>query len=201
MTSETYYIFVKAGNTGMNLEDITTFNGKTFEADRDSMQMKYLKTWAENVGININVRETVEESVDDCFKRLSRGEIDAYVTVESYGNRDDCMPICSIGSSESYFGVSKSRPDLLKELNSAMAKIQNVDPYYNQKLLQKYIWSAKTNAYLTAREIDWLSEHGKIRVGYRNNYIPFSTDQEGVLTGALGEFLAHASDRFKDADV
>ena len=201
MTSETYYIFVKAGNTDMNLEDITTFNGKTFEADRDSMQMKYLKTWAENVGININVRETVEESVDDCFKRLSRGEIDAYVTVESYGNRDDCMPICSIGSSESYFGVSKSRPDLLKELNSAMAKIQNVDPYYNQKLLQKYIWSAKTNAYLTAREIDWLSEHGKIRVGYRNNYIPFSTDQEGVLTGALGEFLAHASDRFKDADV
>ncbi|WP_051192341.1 EAL domain-containing protein [Butyrivibrio sp. VCB2001] len=201
MTSETYYIFIKAGNDKMSLEDINTFNGKVFAADKDSMQAEYIKKWADNVGIKIDLLELMDSSVDESFEMLKKGEIDAYVTVESYGNREGCMPVCSVGSSESFFAVTRGRTDLIKELNSAMAKIQNENPYYNQKLLQKYIWSAKTNTYLTAKEIAWLSGHGKIRVGYRNNYMPFSTDERGVLAGALGDFLALVPDNVKDTGI
>ena len=201
MTSETYYIFIKAGNTEMDLEDINSFGGKIFIVDKGSVQADFIKTWAKNVGIDIDLREVVEESVDECFEMLDRGEIDAYVTVESYGNREGCVPVYSIGSSEAFFGVSKARPDLLKELNSAMAKIQNEDPYYNQKLLQKYIWSAKTDTYLTGKELEWLSEHGKIRIGYRDNYMPFSSSEAGVLTGALGDFLTNSKDVIKNSNI
>ncbi len=201
MTSETYYIFIKAGNTDMNLEDINSFSGRRFVVDKGSIQADFIKTWAANVGIEIDLYEAVEESVDESFEMLDRGDIDAYVTVESYGNREGCVPVCSIGSSESFFAVSKNRPDLLKELNSAMAKIQNEDPYYNQKLLQKYIWFAKTDTYLTAKELEWLSEHGKIRVGYRDNYMPFSDEEAGVLIGAVGDFLSKSTDAVKNSNI
>lgn len=201
MTSETYYIFIKAGNTDMNLEDISSFSGRRFVVDKGSVQADFIKTWAANVGIEIDLREVVEESVDECFEMLDNGDIDACVTVESYGNREGCVPVCSIGSSESFFGVSKNRPDLLKELNSAMAKIQNEDPYYNQKLLQKYIWFAKTDTYLTAKELAWLKEHGKIRVGYRDNYMPFSDEEAGVLVGAVGDFLRESVDEVKNSNI
>jgi len=201
MTSETYYIFVKTGNNDITLEDINTFNGKKFVVDKDSVQAGFIKTWAENVGIKIDLRETLAESVDDCFAMLDSGEIDAYVTVESYGNGRKCMPVCSIGSSESFFGVRKGRTDLVKELNSAMAKIQNEDPYYNQKLLQKYIWSAKTDTYLKPGELKWLSNKGKIRVGYRDNYMPFCADENGTLIGALGDFLNTSPEVIKNADI
>ncbi len=201
MTSETYYIFIKAGNTEMSLEDINSFRGKKFAADKASVQSDYIKTWARNVGIEIDLLEIVGESVDECFEMLDRGEIDAYVTVESYGDREGCVPVCSIGSSESFFGVNKDRPDLVKELDSAMAKIQNEDPYYNQKLLQKYIWFAKTDTYLTAKELEWISRHGKIRVGYRDDYMPFSSDEGGTLTGALSDFLNKSPYEIKNSDI
>jgi hypothetical protein len=38
------------------------------------------------------------------------------------------IPICKIASSDFYFAVNKNRPDLLAELNSAMASIQIIQP-------------------------------------------------------------------------
>jgi ESS family glutamate:Na+ symporter len=73
MTSETYYIFIKAGNDKMSLEDINTFNGKVFAADKDSMQAEYIKKWAENVGIKIDLLELMDASVDESFEMLKKG--------------------------------------------------------------------------------------------------------------------------------
>ena len=68
MTSETYYIFIKAGNTEMNLEDINSFSGRKFIVDKGSVQADYIKTWASNVGIEIDLSEVIEQSVDECLK-------------------------------------------------------------------------------------------------------------------------------------
>ncbi len=201
MGSETYCIFIKAGNSDISADDMSTFNGKVFAADKDSLMESLILEWAEKNGIDIEFRGLMKYSVDESFEMLEKGEIDAYVTIESYGNRENVVPVCQVGSSESFFAVSKDRSDLLRELNSAMFSIQNEDPYYNQRLMQKYIWSANTNSYLTDKEIRFLSEHGKIRVGYRNNYMPFCADSDGKLTGALGDFLSKSSTIFKNKEI
>lgn len=201
MSTESYYIFIKSGNTEMTMEDVSTFNGKVFAINKGSVIESFAKTWADNNGIDYNLLEITDQTVDECFEMLDKGTIDAYLTVESYGDREGCVPVCSIGSSDIYFGVTMDRPDLVKELNSAMAKILNEDPYYNQKLLQKYVWSANTDVHLSAGEITWLSDHGAIRVGYKDDYMPFCSDDNGVLTGALGDYLSKASAIMNNANI
>lgn len=50
---------------------------------------------------------------------------------------------------------------------------------------------------------DWLAEHDVIQIGYRDNYIPFcQTDKEtSELTGALKDYLAHAANNLRRADI
>ncbi len=201
MGSESYYIFVRAGNMDMTPEDVSSFDGKVFGVDKGSIMETLTKEWAEKNGLNIEIRESTDLSVDETIDQLVRGEIDAYVTVDSYGDREECVPICQVGTSDYYFAVSKDRPDLLKELNIALTNIQNEDPYYNQRLSEEYIWSANANTYLSEKEIAWLKEHGKIKVGYRDNYMPFCSADGDRLTGALRDFLLKASDLIKNADI
>ncbi len=91
--------------------------------------------------------------------------------------------------------MSNSRRDLYEDLNSAMSKIEDEDRSYNQKLYEKYVKSAGANTFLSNIEINWLSTHGAIRVGYPDDYLPFcaSDPETGELTGALRDFLKEAS--------
>ncbi len=201
MGSESYYIFIRPDDSEMTAGDIKTFEGKTFAADKGTIMESLVREWADENGISINLKTTTDKSVEESFKMLDSGEIDALVTVESYGERGNCLPVCSIGSSYYYFAVNKNRPDLLQDLNSALDSILSEEPYYNQKLAQKYIWSANTNTYLDSDELEWLSDHKTIRVGYRANYLPFCAESEGKLTGALADYLSNASEVFNNAHL
>ena len=201
MGSESYYIFVKAGNTEITMDDLSSFSGKVVATEENSIMEKLTIEWARKNSVSFELMTASDKSVDEWFEMLDKGQIDAYVTVESYGNRPNIVPVCPVGSSEFYFAVSKDRPDLLDELNHALLSIQNEDPYYSQRLLQKYIWSVNRNTYLTDKELKWLKDHGKIRVGYRNKYMPFCDESAGKLTGALGDFLSEASGMMSNAEI
>ena len=84
-----------------------------------------------------------------------------------------------------------------------MSAIQDEDPYFNQRMFDQYVHLTKTNAFLTPSLDAWLKEHGKIRVGYRDDFLPFCAEDKstGELTGALKDFLAHASNCLKNADI
>ena len=68
---------------------------------------------------------------------------------------------------------------------------------------EEYLSVTKTNAFLTAGQEDWIAKHGTIRVGYRENYLPFcGTDPKtGELTGALKDYLAHAANNLKASGI
>ena len=134
---------------------------------------------------------------------LARGEIDALVSMDSFGAHDRVIPVCKIGASDYYFALNKDRLDLLAELNNAMSAIQNEDPYYNQRMFDEYINVTKTNAFITPGLENWLSAHGPIRVGYWDDYLPFcGTDKlTGEFTGALKDYLAFTSNCLKNAHI
>ena len=194
MGEEEYYIFATAANTEIRSESLVSLNGKKIGVDSGSIQQRYLADWLKTHDITAEI-VPLTDGEEASRNRLFRQEIDAFVTLEAHGGLKDCVPVSKIGSSAIHFAVSKNRPDVLKDLNAAMNRIREEDRFYNQKMHDRYIRSAGSNMFLSLDERQWLNQHSIIRIGYRDNYLPFSaTDKAtGKVSGALKEYLDFAS--------
>ncbi|WP_295358546.1 EAL domain-containing protein [uncultured Succiniclasticum sp.] len=204
MGEEEYYIFVSNHNRSVSLDNYATFDGKRVGVNKNSVQKDLYLAWAEKYGIKTELVE-LTGGERDSLQKLSRGNIDLYVgtIIKKGSDAGRAIPICKIGSTPFYFAVNQNRPDLLKELDAAMNRIQDENRYYNQQMYSKYFYNSDFGAYLTPSENDWLSSHGRIRVGYRTGFLPYcGTDAEtGKLTGALQDYLEIASSRVKNAKL
>ena len=207
MGAEDYYLFVSQRNQEISSSDYSTLNGKKVGANRGSVQADFFREWAQRNGVDCELIE-VTTSEDETLQMLVRGELDAYVTVDSfsaqtYAEPDRPVPVCKIGSSDFFFAVNKNRPDLLIDLEGGMNRIQDENRHYNHELTEKHLVTAGANAFLTAGEKKWLEQHGTIRVGYQDNYLAFcATDPEtGELTGALKDYLDYAADCVMNAHI
>ena len=203
MGTETYYVYISPeSGSGISSEDLRSLNGKRIGVNKGSVQKDLFLDWAESSHIQVEIVELTTDE-DASVDLLRGGEIDAYVGLDVYGGFWNILPICKIGSSDYFFTVSKSRPDLLAELDAAMSKIQDENRHYKEQLQEKYIDAASSSLYLTPPERNWLLDHGPIRVGYRDNYLAFcAADPEtGELTGALKEYLDYASRSIVGAEL
>ena len=202
MGTEEYYIYISPKNEEITADDYSTLNGKRIGANKSSVQLGLYKDWAEQHEIDSEAVE-LNCSTDEALEMLNSGTIDAYVSMNAYGDPEKLVPVCKIGSSDFYFAVSKDREDLLADLNMAMDRIQAENPYYNQQMFEKYVQRFATNAFLTSKENAWLDSHGAIRVGYQDNYLAFCAQdpETGALTGALKDYLEAAADCIADTHI
>ena len=200
MGAEEYYLFMAPANHSISSADISTLNGKRIGVNRDSIQASFFREWAKRNGVEAELVE-LTNSEDKSLSMLETGELDGYVTVDSFTDPSRAVPVAKVGSSDFFFAVSKTRPDLLKDLNSAMSRIRDENRYYNQQMFERYMKTAGANAFLTAEELGWLSEHGTIRVGYQDNYLAFCAADKtsGALTGAMKDYLDIASSCLENA--
>ena len=194
MGAEEYYLFVSPETQGISSADISTLNGKRIGVNKDSIQADFYLEWAKRNGVEAELVE-LTNSEDESLRMLETGELDAYVTVDSFTDPSRAEPVVKVGSSDFFFAVNKARPDLLKDLNSAMSRIRGENRYFNQQMFERYMKTAGANAFLTAEELSWLSAHGTIRVGYQDNYLAFCAADKtsGELTGAMKDYLDSAS--------
>ena len=202
MGSEIYYIYISAGNDQILAEDLSTFTGKRIGVNKGSVQEGFLENWVRKNNVDIEIVPlTTDEDVS--MNMVLRGTLDGYASIYSVGSEQRVFPLCRIGASEYYYGVTKDRPDLLAELNMALSGIRDEDPYFNERLSEKQTYLVNSTVSLSPAEERWLSEHETIRVGYVDNYLPFSeTDrQTGELTGGLKDFLAHAANHLYSRNV
>jgi len=207
MGAEEYYLFVANTNTEITATDYTTLNGKKVGVNAGSVQAGFYREWAEAHAVESEVVE-VTCGEEESLRMLDRGELDAYVTVDSFtagiaSEPDRPTPICRIGASDYFFAVAKERNDLLSELDAALARIQEENRYYSQELFDKHLVTRGANAFLTPGEKEWLDKHGTIRVGYQDGYLAFcAADPEtGELTGALKDYLEDAADCVMNAHI
>ena len=202
MGTEEYCIFISPANREITPEDYTTLNGKRIGVNRGSVQIDLYRSWAQRHEVEAKLVE-LTCSEDESLDKLETGELDAYITLNAFDDPARLSPVCKIGSSDFYFVVGPSRPELLNDLNAAMNRIRDEDPYYNQRMYEKYVQRFGTNAFLKSDEAAWLDEHGAIRVGYQDNYLAFCAKDPstGELTGALKDYLDYASGVFGNAEV
>ena len=202
MGSEDYHVFIAPDNTEIRPDDFSTLNGKRVGVNKSSIQEQLFLDWAESHDVHPKIIESTEKT-PVLLEMLAKGEFDALVTLDTYGNSADVVPVCKVGAADSFFGISKSRPDLKQEIDVAMNRILEENRDFNQQMTEKYNKASSVNHFLTADEVNWLSDHGTIRVGFRDDFLPYSDldNEGGRLTGALSDYLSFAKSCEKNATL
>ena len=202
MGEEDYYLYTTSGKGNVDVHDYSSFKGKIVGINKDSVQVSIFKQWAKDNNLKMKVVE-LTDSTKESVAMLTSGKIDFYVSPENLSKNNYVLPITKIGSSNIYFSVNKNRPDLLSELNLAMNKITDDNPYYNSQLHSKYLYFSQMHRYFSSEELKWIKEHKKIRVGYQDNYLAFCAKDKktGKLIGALKDYLKEASKCMENAKI
>ena len=193
--TERYWIYTREDHTNLTNGDPKQMNGCRIGVADGSYQKELLEKWLDSNQIQAEV--VACKGYDEMIEKLDADELDALVVPELSVN-SDFIAIANIGASDCYFGVSKSRPDLLKELNSALEEINNTETDYSSKLYARYEGKAVINYALNKEEKQWLDAHeNTIRVGYLKDNLPFCGEENGKLTGILGTVLDTVQEKYE----
>ena len=187
MGNESYYL-VKHDDDANITDDPATLNGHTIGV-LDSAVVSVLNEFLyEN---EVDATLVTYDTPTDLFAAFDDNAIDV-LAAESDGarGRQHAEVIDVFGTSDYYLCASKSRPDILAELNDAQMLLESSEPSYLSSLKAKYYSLSFTAHAFTQAEREWLDTHTSIRVGYFDNYLPFSgTDSEGNVNGAVTDIM------------
>ena len=193
--TERYWIYTRAEHTNLTYGDQKQMNGCRIGVADGSYQKELLEKWLDSNQIQAEV--VACKGYDEMIEKLDADELEALV-IPALSVNSDFIAIANIGVGDCYFGVSKSRPDLLKELNSALEEINNTETDYSSKLYARYKGKSVINYALNKEEKQWLDAHeNTIRVGYLKDNLPFCGEENGKLTGILGTVLDTVQEKYK----
>ena len=193
--TEKYWIYTREDHTDLTDGDLKQMNGCRIGVADGSYQKDLLEKWLDSNQIHAEV--VACKGYDEMIEKLDADELDALV-IPALSVNSDFIAIANIGAGDCYFGVSKSRPDLLKELNATLEEINNTETDYSSKLYASYEGKAVINYALNKEEKQWLDAHeNTIRVGYLKDNLPFCGEENGKLTGILGTVLDTVQEKYE----
>ena len=187
MGNESYYL-VRMDTRPEITADPQTINGRKIGV-LDSAMVGVLEKYLETHHVNAEVLTYPGHT--ELFNAFNNGEVDV-LAAESDGayGRDHVEVLTSFGAADYYLCVSKDRPDLLAELNTAQTLLAAEEPNYLNSLREKYYSLSVTSRAFSAAEHEWIDTHDKLHVGYLEHYLPYSdTDEHGQVTGVVKDIL------------
>ena len=184
---DNYWLYTAKGRTDLSSGNVQKLNGCKIGVSKGTYQETLLQEWLDNNHIRAQIVECA--GYDDMMTSLDSGKVDAIAAADLSINYDYPV-IIGIGTSDYYFGVSKSRPDLLPELNEALYEIQNAEADYNSLLTARYYYKAASGISLNEEEKVWLEAHDNtVRLGYFADNLPFCGEENGELAGILATVM------------
>ena len=187
MGNETYSLVKHDIDSDITL-DTSTLNGRKIGV-LDSAMVYVLEEFLEERSIKAEVVKF--NDYEPLFQAFDKHEIDILAAEGdgAYG-RDHAELLCPFGTSEYFLCVAKSRPDLLADLNTAQTELAVNEPNYINSLRNKYYPVSISSRAFSDAEKEWLENHNELRVGYLNNYLPYSdTDSAGNVTGLVKDYV------------
>ena len=187
MGNETYNLVKHDSDTDITA-DPAALSGKKIGV-LESAMADVLKDFLQSRGVTADV--VVFRDYEPLFAAFDANEVDVLAAEGdgAYG-RDRAELLYAFGASNYYLCVSKARPDLLAELNTAQAELAIAEPNYINALRSKYYPVSISSRAFSASEKQWLAEHRDLRVGYLNSYLPYSdTDASGEVTGLVQDIV------------
>lgn len=159
------------------------------------MQTTVGQQWLADEGVTCIYKEISTGSA--LFEALANGEVDAAIMNDTISS-PDASPMFYVGSSDYYFAVPKSRPDLMNDINAAMTAITRVNPRYSDEVKANYSAQNSGSSSLTGTETSWLKANGNtITIGYLKNQLPYCTqNDDGEMEGSLASLATTLRDKF-----
>ena len=202
MGKDTYFLYVNADDYKDISENSRQLSDKTIGVVKETYMFDCLSDWLEVNELECNYK--CFDDLKEVEKAFIDGTVDGLVTVNNNISVEEAgMPFDKVGSSDYYIAVSLQREDLLNELNNILKTIFDNYPYFNESLEFKYFQNHVVNATLSDEELAWLDEHQKIRVGFIEDYLPFSGyDNYGNITGVIKDVFNEWNKHLKiDMDI
>lgn len=200
MGTEDYYIITYVENKNISPGDFSTLNGKRVGVNKNSYQKSLLQEWMKKHEVQLEIVESTGSDADYLDMMMS-GEIDAVANISAFNEyaKSNCIPVARLGSSKVYFAINKSRLDLKEDLDKAMSQIHAHNAYYDRDLHERYFSHNNIAKHLPTVEYNWLKKHGAIRIGYRDNYLPFcDQDANGNVNGLLHDFIDKVKEKLPE---
>jgi signal transduction histidine kinase/ActR/RegA family two-component response regulator len=182
------YVFFKRINDDSVTADPESLNGKRIGV-LTGAQVKVVNNYLEKH----NLQATVS-TYDDLKERdeaIRQGSIDVMLA-EGYNNFTNLgVEMClEAGATDFYLAVNKARPDILEDLNEAQHRLYQENPNYIADLSRKWFKRTKYTSALSKAERHWLDEHDVIRIGYLDDYLPYSsTAPDGSVDGVIKDIV------------
>ena len=187
MGNESYYLVKHDTDIDISA-DPATLNGHRIGV-LDSAMVSVLKKYLKDQHVEAEVISYSDHA--QLLSAFDSGNVDM-IAAESDGSsgREHSEVVTTFGASDYYLCVNKNRPDLLEELNLAQTLLAAEEPNYLHSLSAKYYSvSVKARAF-SQTEREWINTHTALRVGYLENYLPYSdTDENGNVTGMIRDII------------
>ena len=117
MGYEHYYLYSSVDNTSITPGDYASMNGKTVGVTTGTILAELLKQWCRQKKINFKFVEYEEIAKKEAD--LYAGKIDLDLELSMLAKRN-LSAVEKVGASAYYLVAGKKRPDLIKDINSAM---------------------------------------------------------------------------------
>ena len=192
---ERYYIYAKPDRDDLSKGDPQALQGLTIGCNPGVMQTIVGQQWLASEGITCTYKEM--PGGGDLFAALANDEVDATIMNDTISS-PSASPMFYVGSSDYYFAVPKSRPDLMDDINSAMAAINRVNPRFNDEVKSNYSAQNSGSSPLTGDERTWLKENNNtVTLGYLTGKLPYCNEGEnGEMEGSLASLVTTLHDKF-----
>ncbi len=189
MGMDVYYLYKLSSNDEIDTEDVSSFSDKRVGLLANNRMSDLTVSWFEEN--NLDAQFVYYDNFETMDAALLQGQIDLEPSTSERSSEQNWMSqVVSLGKEPYYMAVSRERPDLLNELNEAIALMDTVDPYILQTLQYKNFNAAYAKKTMTDEEKAWLAEHPIIKVGYTENYLPYSaSDADGQATGIVTDVI------------
>ncbi len=178
--SRNYYIYAQPYGVGkIKRGNAQTVDGARIGVERRKYSRQILEDWSRANGVE---PEIVECDEDQMWKDLAAGLLDGAVAHDMRLDSRE-VPLFPLESTDFYFVVSKTRPDLLDDINRAQEKLLEIQPFYAESLKQRFFTSASNRQGLSPEELAWSRARGRIRIGYLDGFAPISSNNQGKPEG------------------
>ncbi|MDO4503305.1 MAG: transporter substrate-binding domain-containing protein, partial [Coriobacteriia bacterium] len=168
---------------------MASFIGKRIGVVEGSSSQTFLKKHLKKNVVSCKVVTFADQ--DAMVEALANDQIDALTAMDIDVSKVPGITEClTIAQDDFYVCVAPSKRTILRGLNEADAQLRNEDPHFLEQLYSRYYQKEAASVAQSDKEKAWLRVHDQLRIGYLEDYLPFSaTDDKGQVTGLLKDYL------------
>lgn len=174
MLNETFYVYKRNTDESIRSGQPSSLDGKRVGAVEASNAASMLDKWLASE--KVEAKEVVYPSTNELKKAWAKGAVDVIVSSDNVVfDLEGAIPADMLGKMPFYLAVAKGDSKLLSQLNGTLGLMNAQDRTFLDELEVRYSTDSALNTYLTAEEQKWTRSHSKLRVGYLDDYLPFSS--------------------------